>query len=445
MAQQWSFFQPGWKYNYFTSDTGAVSAQVFITHTDTLGAEFYEHQFNRIAEYCDTCVPDSVVTDLPQFVQRSATVRDSVWLLHDPDSLVFLPYADLGSIWVMDTAASINAEVTAVDTLVQFGLIDQKTITCTNGDVWVISREWGMMRMNDLELYGVHGPDVGFLVPDIHQMYPFQAGDIMELFIGGGGAHYNWWYPYGSTYRRRKYTMISRTDTGDDVLYDTWAVWTITTTTPATSSSTNTNHYSGSNNMQWETSITELPYRDLLSSYPGELIMSEHQITPGSPHFICVAKHRIDSLGRYCKECDLKSYPYCNLWDHVSYVEGKGIDKYSWNCAAQGEVYQLVGSVISGDTSGTISSDSYLLSVQEQTMSEIQVYPNPVQDLLQIEGIGHGEVTLVLFDAQGRSVLERSVNGPTYVLDVGSFEAGVYSIIIRGKSDGVPVKVFIFH
>ena len=192
MAQQWSFFQPGWKYNYITSDTGAVSAQVFVTQTDTLGAEVYEHQFNRIAQYCDTCVPDSVVTDLPQFVQRSATVRDSVWLLHDPDSLVFLPYAELGSIWVMDTAASINAEVTAVDTLVQFGLVDvQKTITCTNGAVWVISREWGMMRMNDMELHGVHGPDVGFLIPDIHQMYPFQAGDIMELFIENGRAHYN--------------------------------------------------------------------------------------------------------------------------------------------------------------------------------------------------------------------------------------------------------------
>lgn len=157
VGQQWTMLRPGWKYNYASTNSGVVDARIFITATDTPDVGVVTHDLNRVAEWCDTC-SSQFRTDLPQFLQRSVTVSNGVWHFHDPASVVMLPLAALDSAWVMDTLANVIAQVTSVDALEQFGVPDvQKTISCSNGDTWVVSQEWGIMRVNELELRGSRG------------------------------------------------------------------------------------------------------------------------------------------------------------------------------------------------------------------------------------------------------------------------------------------------
>jgi hypothetical protein len=373
-----------------------------------------------------------------------ATVDNDVWEFHDPGSVVILPLEGLGGTWVMDTLAGVTAEVVAQDTLVQFGLEDvQRTIHCSNGNEWVISREWGVMRMNTFVLRGVQGPDVGSLVPSLEEMYPYQPGDIMQLRSGGGGPSYNGWYPYGSTSLRTKLTIWERIVLEDEIQFDTWAIKWRRTTLPEGSTGSNTwNDYSAEE-APWSTSGMELPYRDLLFSYPGELITSEHQITQGSPHFDCIARHTIDPLGRYCMECDLLVSSLCTGTNTVRYVEGIGIESYGWYCTGRSESYTLEGAIINGDTVGTVSPDEYFLSIDDIEGGAINVFPNPTSDLLTVQNLDPDASSLVLYDAQGRVVLQRRASCPTVTLDVSRLGPGIYSLSDLIDPPAVRMKVMI--
>lgn len=443
VGQQWTMLRPGWKYNYASTNSGVVDAQIFITATDTPDVGVVTHDLNRVAEWCDTC-SSQFRTDLPQFLQRSVTVSNGVWHFHDPASVVMLPLAALDSAWVMDTLANVIAQVTSVDALEQFGVPDvQKTISCSNGDTWVVSQEWGIMRVNELELRGVQGPDVGTLVPDIGQMYPYQPGDIMEIAKSAYGFTNNGPFPAGSYYMQAKYTILERTVEDGNVTLNTWKLASTSISLPTGSASFYTTHRVWEDTMVWTTSAIELPQRDLMFSYPGELVSSEHVMTSDSPHYECIARHRIDSLGRYCMECDLHA---CYDIDGVNYVEGIGLEQYMWLCLGIiGERYQLVGTVINGDTTGTISPDSSIVPVREKTLVKVKVFPNPANDHLVIEGLDPSGAMLALFDLQGRRVIQRTVHASSATLDVSSLSDGIYILSVPGARHFIPVRVVVAH
>lgn len=435
-AQEWLLVRPGWKYNYRASGSGAISDQVFITSTEALGIDTTRHHFNRIAIHCDTCsIP--LRTEVPQFLQGSVTTYGNTWHFQDPASSVMMPLQELGGTWLMDTAANITAEVTAVDTLIFFGVEDvHKTISCSNGDVWFVSREWGIVRLNDRELVGVHGPDVGELIPTLQQMYPYQEGDVVEYQKQGIGGS------FGSlmfrTYRS-KYTILERTDQDSSIAFNTWRVeW---RTTSMQQGSTGLPSYESGESMEHDYSTTaiELPYRDLLFSYPGELITTEHVIYD-SPHLECVARHSIDEHGRYIFECDVL---FGNTTSgSARYIEGIGLEDYVFGSSLS-ESYRWLGAVINGDTLGTVHSDDFLLNIEERGIRTMTAYPNPANETLVLEGLELGKATYVLRDGIGRIVLEETLTGPTATLNISRLPEGVYFVSDRERSRSVPARVMI--
>ncbi|MCB0769850.1 MAG: T9SS type A sorting domain-containing protein [Flavobacteriales bacterium] len=434
-AQEWQLVRPGWKYNYQLPGAEAISDQVFITSTETIGSDTVRYQFNRIAVFCDTCAIH-LRTNVPQFLQGSVTSSENIWHFQEPNSIVVLPMAELGAAWLMDTAANIIAEVTAVDTLMFFGLEDvHKTISCSNGDLWVISREWGVVRMNERELVGIHGPDIGLLVPTLAQMYPYQVGDVVEYRKFGLSGN------LGSlTFRtyQSKYNILDRTDEDSSIAFSTWRVEWRTVTLQQGSSGSHSTQYGEEMEFLYQTTPIELPYKDLLFSYPGELITTQHDLGD-SPHFECIAQHGIDDDGRYILECDLLAEFGIGS---VKYSEGIGLVNYEYG-TGYSEYYWWLGSVINGDTLGTINSDDYLLDVEEFGQGNITAYPNPTRDVLILEGLEPGNGTYVLRDALGRIVLEEALNSPTATLDVSRLPEGVYFLSDRVGSRSVPVKVVI--
>ncbi|MFZ9613489.1 MAG: BPSS1187 family protein [Crocinitomicaceae bacterium] len=68
-------------------------------------------------------------------------------------------------------------------------------------------------------------------------------------------------------------------------------------------------------------------------------------------------------------------------------------------------------------------------SVSEQEQNDISVNPNPMSDLLKIEGITEN-ATVQLLDQSGKIVLSRSGFNETILLDVSKLENGVYFLDI---------------
>jgi hypothetical protein len=344
----------------------------------------------------------------------------------------------------MDTLANVIAQVTAVDSVVQFGAPDvQKTISCSNGDAWVISREWGVFKVNDFELRGIQGPNVGTVLPTVAQMYPYQPGDIMVIRKGASGFATNGLFPAGTNWSNSKYTVLGRNAQDDSVSLSTWELNHNGGSIPVGSASFWTWEHYWSDTTQWSTSAYELPYHDLMLSYPGEVITSTHygDLDVPTP---CIAEHRIDSLGRYCMECHLH---VCDEPDDGAYyVEGVGLQWYEWSCfSAITEYYFMDGSVINGDTIGTINPDSDFLSIGEHALMDLRVYPIPANDMLTIEGLDPDMAILELVDVQGREVLHQIVHSSIVTVDISRLEAGFYSLSAHGERRSVPMKVVIVH
>jgi len=66
--------------------------------------------------------------------------------------------------------------------------------------------------------------------------------------------------------------------------------------------------------------------------------------------------------------------------------------------------------------------------------SSINVYPNPVQNMVNIEMIGEETLeTIQVFDVQGRLVKEVNPTGTKMMVDVSDLIEGIYIVQINGQ------------
>ncbi|HKL02889.1 MAG TPA: T9SS type A sorting domain-containing protein [Cryomorphaceae bacterium] len=89
---------------------------------------------------------------------------------------------------------------------------------------------------------------------------------------------------------------------------------------------------------------------------------------------------------------------------------------YEYNCAVHPGIMQ--GSI-------TVSEP---VSVSEFAADEISVFPNPVQDFIQVDGLENlSDVpTITIFDAQGKLVKQIVLNGERRI-DLSEFSSGIYT------------------
>ena len=99
-----------------------------------------------------------------------------------------------------------------------------------------------------------------------------------------------------------------------------------------------------------------------------------------------------------------------------------GLDMASYNGLMRGTKFGPI--IVQGDsTSSTLMEED-----------KIKVYPNPVSDLLNIEGLEPG-TRIELFDIDGKKILERSVTSDQVLIHVGQLMDGFYYLVIRSKED----------
>jgi hypothetical protein len=74
----------------------------------------------------------------------------------------------------------------------------------------------------------------------------------------------------------------------------------------------------------------------------------------------------------------------------------------------------------------------------------IELYPNPVRDVLQIKGIqGSGALRILIADINGRKVMELAYSEVTpKQISIAHLNGGVYTVVVKTSTD-VQTKKFI--
>ncbi len=85
-----------------------------------------------------------------------------------------------------------------------------------------------------------------------------------------------------------------------------------------------------------------------------------------------------------------------------------------------------------------------LVSIDDLQAQSVQVFPNPASSMVTLLSPEIEINNLQLYNSSGQLVKSWSINNPKYqILDISSFEQGVYFLNIRTKKDGIYKKLII--
>jgi hypothetical protein len=217
----------------------------------------------------------------------------------------------------------------------------------------------------------------------------------------------------------------------------------------------------------WIAGIPELPWAELLFSYPGELVLSPTLGGQGwSDTLACIAEHGMDTAGNYILTCRaipidftdgvfhffpvssvqlsdsiplaIYQHDFCSPSEEcgVLYTEGDGLNWYRGDFFEAQDYYVRTGAVINGDTVGTVHTDDYLLTLavlSPDKSDAFDVFPNPATDHITFDNIHPGAVISIL-DMRGRVIRSHVVISSSENMEVGELEPGPYLILVDGAS-----------
>lgn len=189
-----------------------------------------------------------------------------------------------------------------------------------------------------------------------------------------------------------------------------------------------------------------IEYNVDLSKYAGELIYIAIR------HFGCTDRYKLDVDDVTIVAAE--PAPMSEEWLGVAvFRDGEYIGMTTGNRFMDyepepGEHQYCVRAVRNGENDGTYMSMScpecvdldVIAGVQEQTV-QASVYPNPAQGDVLVEASGMKQVTV--FNLMGQSLYSVVASGDRLLIDVSSFENGLYFIRIEGENGTVTRQVVV--
>lgn len=114
-------------------------------------------------------------------------------------------------------------------------------------------------------------------------------------------------------------------------------------------------------------------------------------------------------------------------------------DSYEWNgteYTTSGDYVQTLSTVNNCDSVVTLHLTIITTGINENEMSEINVYPVPAKDMLNIEGEGIKSVTIC--DIVGKEIAEYKNDGDaTMNISVDNFKSGSYMLVIKNENGNI--------
>ncbi|MES2130807.1 MAG: T9SS type A sorting domain-containing protein [Bacteroidota bacterium] len=156
LAQNWSAFNPSYRYNYSLENEGYTTAVVFADSTLTSGSD-QVFSLNRIVLKCDVqnsfmqaegCTDTSYwLANQPQFLQRRIVYSGQDYRLSDTSNYIIKHLEPIGSPWVFNATYSITAQVQSKIQKNIFGTVDSvKIILLSTADTILLSKQFGIIK-----------------------------------------------------------------------------------------------------------------------------------------------------------------------------------------------------------------------------------------------------------------------------------------------------------
>lgn len=461
-AQNWSPILVNEKMNYQHSDSSYISHTIWVDSAFAIEADsiFY---LNRIVKD----VPDNpeiVLRNQPQFLMEFMVKQIyGIYSFHYPYDYFISTGLPVGASWTFDLTNNIDAEITAYIVEEIFGVMDSvEVISLSDGSEILLSKNFGILKFPDFEnggyyeLVGIQNTEYGESVPDFWDIFDFEVGDVFQYTgsVGGGGSMY-------IDYYTQKYTITSKTVDQYQYNYNyegirKGLIWDI-------GNPWNSYGYS-------ELISGEFIYTDSLSAktnyFNGELMWIDESYNPISfdDHTYARTRYYSDSIGEKTKQYgfiynsdlfevgevlaipDTDSDTLLRFTDWsssgtegvigMSIKERLGITCYIAYYFEDWNEYYLEGYIKDGDTVGTITPDSLLLTKISDPKTITKnwiVYPNPTKDWLYIKQSNPNYTyNIELRNLYGQLVKEEiNIQSPHYAMDVAELKAGVYFYMIK--------------
>ncbi len=476
LAQDWALLNPAYRYNYGNDGTDTISNQVRVMDVDTLGPDSFRYELNRIGVVCDTCTELGqgedwyMSVDQPgPFGQSVLRVPDGTWIMEFSDGQRSLrPEAALGDNWMFDTINAIDATITAIGLGNVLGESDSlKTVQFSTGDSMVFSRNHGIVSFpnangaTERTIIGIEGLQLGRLMPTVGEMFGLDVGDVVQYkmdssyFNMGPGLFYRG--------RRIKYEITSRQVFNDSVVLGHTYAGQLIVSFPGQLDVITPFTGAGS----WVLPDDSFMFPELALAYPGQVVRSVNWPWnlpfQSDTNYLAIARYEIDTggyvvmrAGRFAdQDQPIGPLTYAQLsftsQAHVEFRPPVGLYSYyqgvvpNWNSMSWlHRRIEVQGSVIGGDTVGTVFSDSQMLGMQDvQAPGIIGLFPNPAADELVIEISSKERLTWQISDALGRELTNGRSNGTTrMIIPVAALAPGSY-IFCLITAQGTSAKHFI--
>jgi len=124
-------------------------------------------------------------------------------------------------------------------------------------------------------------------------------------------------------------------------------------------------------------------------------------------------------------------------------------DSLSYFVTSQGgRIYQLIFTAFGGGSTGDISfsqNRGTSIGIQESTLSEFKIFPNPTKDLLNIQSES-SSFHIALLDNSGRTLLEKQIDNQTETqLNLAFLPSGSYFVRIQSENKLSTLRVILSH
>ncbi len=457
-AQNWLPLAPGDQYSVRHSDSTLISAVIQIDSQKMLSSGDFVFSLNRIVTDCDTCLfQPGKLANQGQFLQKSMTRKpDGRWVFSGKKTFVLFPLAQQGETWLFDTLQNVGATVQGV---FEFDVFDEpdsiKYIQLSDGGQAILSKNHGLLRFPDgnsgaaFHLAGIPTRHLGEKLPGWQEFYDFEPGDVLEYesnvsIAPGTPANLN-------VIDKRR--ILNRFFDADTLVY---AVERFHLSSYQFSGPPFPFYSHGIEYWRIHPHLAE-PWT---AGYPGEFF--EYPGAPNGPQGSRIY-WTTDTLYGVSQLIGVPGEPFtfgaCNLYEtpdgpeeqvlpcdgcgsafHRRYSVGLGLVSHMIYCFEVWDYGQLRGWIKNGDTTGTITPDSFfLVSVRPEPLAiPVQVAPNPSAGewRLFFPEITAENLHFCLMDMNGRSLVSGWIESGSkeHGIPGDKLPAGTYLLRIQGAN-----------
>lgn len=456
-SQNWSPIQTNEKMNYQHSDSTYISHTIWVDSASySAGDSIFN--LNRVIKDVSGN-SEIVVRNQPQFLMEFiAKQGGGIYSFHYPNDYFLYTKLPVGSSWVFDFTQNIEAEIIEISVEEIFEVLDSvKLISLSDGNQIKLSKSFGIIQFPDFEnggfyeLVGIQDSEYGESIPDFWDIYDFEVGDVFQY---NRVAQYIW--DWSNT--TRKISITSKEIADSSISYTVEGIY-----------------YAYSNNGPPESYIFNDEYTFTYSenhpanNFPGQIYILPYSAMPNSDTVFTVAKIVLNSeTGLVHKHFGNHEENYVSYKTDLYYEQNENNDTLlrleyaslvgepcglmgigfgetigdlyrTEGCFEYWDLKRLDGYIKDGDTIGTITPDSLLLTTIETINSKhnkLSVYPNPASDILNVyiqNDQDNRNIVLKLRNVQGVIVLQQELFNNTQNINIESLQAGIYFYTIHQK------------